>query len=511
MQVREDDSAHACSGERYDLAIIGGGALGCAVSWEGATRGLRVVLLEQDDFGSGASANSLKIVHGGLRYLQKLDIRRARMSAAERSIFLRIAPELVRPLPCVLPIRRGLARGRMVMGAGLALNAMLTLDRNRGLAPDRRLKAGGLIGRTTLAELAPGLDLEGVTGGARWFDAQMVDSERLTLAFALGAETRGASILNHHRVVELLHEGDRVTGVACEDSIGGRTLELPARVVVDCRSAWAHPEAVPPGPRPVRSIVRALNLILPDAGLQSAVGFPMRGAAGVSTSGRMLFAAPWNGVTLVGTWYTRGGDPACAVVEAAEIVAMLELANSSWGGWRFSSSDILGLHVGFMPESGESADRFAEPTPMEAPLCAPAIDWGGPAGLWYLQTEKWTTVRRLAEHLVDCLGKDENLRVGESVSRMQPLPAVEAGDVEIAVPRAIRCEHVRTLGDLVRRTAIGAAGRPSASVLRVMARRVAEDLGWDEAEQARQVDEVLAWPQFQSVTSGTCAATPGGT
>ena len=111
LMIQEADT----SSEPYDLAVVGGGSLGCALAWEAASRGVRVVLLEQDDFGAAASANSLKIVHGGLRYLQKMDLKRARASAAERSVFLRIAPHLVRPLPCVLPTRRNLLRGRRAM------------------------------------------------------------------------------------------------------------------------------------------------------------------------------------------------------------------------------------------------------------------------------------------------------------------------------------------------------------------------------------------------------------
>lgn len=534
---------------RFDLAIVGGGALGCALAWEAASRGVKVVLLEQDDFGSAASANSLKIVHGGLRYLQKMDIRRARASAAERSVFLRIAPHLVRPLACVMPTRRSLMRGRLAMAGGLAINALVTFDRNRGLAPDRRLHTGGLVSLRTLAAAAPGLNLEGVTAGARWFDAQMADSERLPLAFVLGAEAHGAVLRNHHRVTEFNSSEGRITGVTVEDVLAGRRMEIQATVVADCRCAWSHPAAAPPGPAMAPPFIKSVNIILPRTDLQCALGFPMRDDHGEVIPGRMLFATPWNGTTIVGTWYSVDARGPGAGLAAAELAAMVRSINASYGGWQFRPEDVRALHVGFLPATPTSVSGGGEPIPMDKPRCEAATDTGGPAGLWYLQTEKWTTVRRLAQHFVDRVaaegavsacasrtavtplpgGEPQALAVARTALAQSGLPSHTAGRLEAAyggnapevlerasrdaaagevIPgsggvlaaelmHAIEREHARTLGDVLRRTGIGSAGRPSPETLAATARLAAGPLGWGEAEQQEQVAAVLRWPQFK--------------
>ena len=538
----------------FDLALVGGGALGCALAWEAATRGARVVLLEQDDFGSGASANSLKIVHGGLRYLQKLDIRRARASAAERSTLLRIAPHLVQPLECMLPTRRSLLRGRMAMAGGLAVNAMVSFDRNRGLRPDRRLAAGGLVSRETLAAAAPGLNLEGVTGGARWFDAQMIDSERLPLGFALGAESRGALLLNHHRVTAIASSQGKVTGVVADDLLAGVSVEIPASVVADCRCAWAGPGDVPPGPATAPPFIKAVNIVLPATGLKCALGFPMRDEQGAVIPGRMLFATPWQDTTIVGTWYSEDPRGPAARLDTEELAMMLRSINASFGSWRFGLEEVRAVHVGCLPAARELPSHDAEPMPMDKPMCEPATATGGPEGLWHLQTEKWTTVRRLAEACVDRMAAEKALDAGPSSTRTLPLPggaedellaaraalresglapgvaqrieaayggrAVEvlklaasmAGGSEFVADTdvlaaelryGIEREHARSLGDLMRRTGIGSAGSPSRETLLGIARWAAETLGWDQAEQERQVEEVMHWPRFPVVRAST--------
>jgi glycerol-3-phosphate dehydrogenase len=545
--------------EVFDLVVIGAGALGSALAWEAASRGLGVALLEQDDFGCGASANSLKVVHGGLRYLQRLDVARARASAAERSAFLRIAPHLVAPLACVMPTRRSLSRGRMALAAGLVMNALLTADRNRGLAAGRRLPAGGLIGLRELAELAPGLNLDGATGAARWFDAQMLDSERLVLSFALGAEQLGACLLNHHRADGISVSDGRIAGVEVRNVLTGEEGMIRAAIVADCRAGWAAREGAIQGPSQVTGFLKAINLVLPDAGLSCAVGFPMRDDAGRAVPGRMLFAAPWNGVTLVGTWYERDPRGPGSAVEPQQLESMLQRVNASFGDWQFAPQDLRAVHIGYMPEMPGIRASDQDLIPADRPVCAPARQSGGPEGLWHLQTEKWTTVRRLAQGFLDRLsaegalhlapsrtrdlhlpgGDPESLAAAEAVLRSAPitpqaarrllqayggrapevLAGVSAGGETEQLPDsggilraevlfAVRREHARTLADLVRRTGVGAAGRPSRRLLEAVAASASDLLGWDSRQQALQVEEVLAWPMYATGLEGDATLFP---
>lgn len=156
---------------KYDLVVIGGGILGACAAWDAVLRGLSVVLVEAHDFCSGTSANSYKIVHGGIRYLQHGDIARLRASCRERSALLRIAPHLVQPLPIVVPTYGYGKRGKSFLGAGMFLYDALTLDRNHGIA-DRagRIPRTRLLSRMDVMEQFPGLPKKGLTGGTLFWD-----------------------------------------------------------------------------------------------------------------------------------------------------------------------------------------------------------------------------------------------------------------------------------------------------------------------------------------------------
>lgn len=145
------------SRKRYDVLVIGGGITGACVAWDATLRGLSVALVERDDFGAATSANSLKTVHGGLRYLQDADLAQVRKMVRERQAFLRIAPHLVRPLPCLMPTYRGsIMRHKAVMGTALKLNDLLSIDRNWAMDPARRLPAGRVLSREACLALLPG-------------------------------------------------------------------------------------------------------------------------------------------------------------------------------------------------------------------------------------------------------------------------------------------------------------------------------------------------------------------
>src|SRR6476646_10824348 len=129
----------ALSATRFDVLVVGGGIYGLTIAYDAAQRGLSVALIERDDFGSGASFNHLRTIHGGLRYLQSFDISRARESVRERRTTARIAPHAVRPLPFAVPLYRSVVRGKMAMRAGFMLDRLVAADRNRGVPSTHRL------------------------------------------------------------------------------------------------------------------------------------------------------------------------------------------------------------------------------------------------------------------------------------------------------------------------------------------------------------------------------------
>src|SRR5262249_7135795 len=136
----------------FDLLVVGGGIDGLAIAYDAAQRGLSVALVERDDFGSGSSFNHQRTIHGGLRHLQRLEVRRARESVRERATFARIAPHAVRPLPFVVPLRRSLWSGKLAMRAAFLLHRLIAFGCNRGVPPALRLPGGTIVSRDDAAQ-----------------------------------------------------------------------------------------------------------------------------------------------------------------------------------------------------------------------------------------------------------------------------------------------------------------------------------------------------------------------
>src|SRR5580765_6881604 len=217
----------------FDVLVVGGGIYGLTIAYDAAQRGLSVALVERDDFGSGTSFNHLRTIHGGLRYLQSMDIGRARESIRERRAVARIAPQAVRPLPFAVPLYRSLMRGKLAMRAGFALDRLVAFDRNRGVLPSHRLPGGRVVSRSHAAQQFPGLKRQRLTGAAVFYDYVTIEPDRFTFSFALGAAEHGAVVVNHVEAVAPIVEGRRVTGVTARDALGTRTIEIAARVVVN--------------------------------------------------------------------------------------------------------------------------------------------------------------------------------------------------------------------------------------------------------------------------------------
>src|SRR5262245_31220099 len=283
------------TGRTFDVLVVGGGIYGLIIAYDAAQRGLSVALIERDDFGSGTSFNHLRTIHGGLRYLQTLDITRARESVRERRTIARIAPHAVRPTAYALPLYRSLTRGKLALRAGFLLDRVLASGRNRGLAPTHRLPAGRVVSRGTAIQNYPGLRRQGLTGAAVWHDYVMTEPDRLTFTFALAAAEHGALLANHVEAVAPLTDGKRVTGVRAADRLAGRAVEIGARVVVNATGGHVDALLAPLQLQSGVPMLKAMNLVTRrDAG-EEALG-------GRSSTGKNLFLVPWRERAVFGTW-----------------------------------------------------------------------------------------------------------------------------------------------------------------------------------------------------------------
>ncbi|MGH6919140.1 MAG: FAD-dependent oxidoreductase, partial [Geminicoccaceae bacterium] len=281
--------------------MVGGGIYGISLALEAARRGLKVLLVERADYGGATSWSNLRILHGGLRYLQSLDLARFYESVGERSWFLRHFPDLVRPLPCLMPLYgRGLKRPS-VFKAALLLNDILSWRRNAGVGRAIQLPKGRLSSAAETIALFPAVDRQGLQGGALWHDAVMLSPERVAIEMLRWACACGAGALNYVEATGLLVDRGAVRGILACDRIGGRELRLRAGTVINAAGPWARVLARGMGsdlPALFRPVL-AFNVLLdrpPIAEVAVAVE-PRRAAA------QTHFCLPWKGLLLAGTSY----------------------------------------------------------------------------------------------------------------------------------------------------------------------------------------------------------------
>jgi glycerol-3-phosphate dehydrogenase len=220
----------ALGGRVFDVLVIGGGITGCAIARDAALRGLSVALVEKNDFASGTSSRSSRLIHGGVRYLEHGHVHLVFESSGERHRLLRLAPHLVRPLAFTWPVYAGARIPRWKLGAGLLLYDALSLFRN--VERHKRLSRSAVLARE------PRLRSDGLVGGAQYFDAATNDA-RLTLANAIGAAETRAVVLNHAGVEMLLKTDGRVSGATIRDEFQGTLIEVRAKVVVNATGPWS--------------------------------------------------------------------------------------------------------------------------------------------------------------------------------------------------------------------------------------------------------------------------------
>jgi len=424
--------------DQHDLLIIGGGIYGVWAALDAAQRGLRVALLEQDDFGSGTSANSQRVVHGGLRYLQHGDLKRMRESIRERSTLLRVAGHLVQPMPFVVPTYGLGLRGRPAMFTAMKLNDFISADRNRGLPTSRKLPNARLVPPDKCLKLVPGIESNGLTGGALLYDAQVTNSERLTLAIVRSAVAAGAQVANHMRVTGLMTEGRRITGVEVEDKLTGKTLCIGARVTLSCAGPWtaktlASMSGDPP-PQPHRfPVLRAVALV--THGLFGGMGLAVPSHEAyrddkelIGKGYRNLFVTPWRGGSLVGTFYSEyHGDPDNLSVSEWEVRSYVDEFNRACPGVPLSYDDVKFTFAGLMPKA-KAIDAQSEP------VCEKRcrlIDHGESDeidGLVTIFGVKWTTARGVAEQAVTIAARQLGKETRGCRTADAPLYGAPAGD-----------------------------------------------------------------------------------
>lgn len=389
--IHRDPAAAAT--ERYDLVIVGGGIQGIMLALEATRRRLRPVLLERADFAALTSYNSLRILHGGLRYLQRLDLRRSLESIRERAWWLRWFPDLVHPLPCLMPLYGEGPRRPSVMWAGLKANQLLCA---LATGPkDASLPPGRIAGADEVNALFPGVARMGLQGGAIWYDAWAPNAPRLCLEAIRWATIEGAVALNRLEAQGLVLRDGRVQGVRARDLETGAELRFEAPIVINAA-----------GPR-------AADFALRCGGVQSAIRQPATLAwnvtfrrPGLSTHGLALkrpgpraqthFVVPWKGWLCAGTPYARPPAGDCSAEPSEpQLAAFIEDLNRALPDLDLALDDIAHVYAGLLPAARREGDL-----PADRAIVVDHGRCGGPSGLISVTTPKLTTARAVADRLL---------------------------------------------------------------------------------------------------------------
>lgn len=517
--------------EQFDLLIIGGGITGSTLARDAALRGLRVALVEKEDFGYGTSSRSSKLIHGGIRYLAQGDIRVTRESAVERKVLRRIAPHLVHPLSFVFPLFK--QDNAFIYKAGFRLFDWMAgsteAERHRLLTP-----------REVLA-VAP--QLGGLLTGGVIYGEYITEDARFTMENALSAALGGAAVANHLRMTAFRWKGGRVVGAVVEDMLTGQSFPISARLVVNATGPWAEQTLAEGNLRTPKHLLisKGIHLLFP------ASRIPLEGAVALrSPTGKEGFAIPrWDYVYVGTTDVPTNGPIDRPAADRAALEHVLSMAQECFPGAKLTEADILSTWAGVRPLIAEG--KSARETSRRDEI------WKIADGLLTIAGGKLTTARAMAnrvmEHAARELGQplEDNHRTAEvllpnaqmdrrsfeefqgemadalrqrgvapdAVKRitwmygasmrqllrygdedpawLAPLgPGVPAirGEVRLAV----ECEMALTLEDFMdRRAALlifspghGLAGAEEA------ARIMGNLLGWDETERNRQVEAYRA-------------------
>ena len=496
--------------EIFDVAIVGGGIIGCGIARDAALRGLRVALFERRDFGSGTTSASTRIVHGGLRYLEMLDLRLVRMDLRERETLLRIAPHLVKPLEFLIPFFDGSRNSPLKLRLGLALYDALSYDKS---LPSRRWLPAAAARRADAA-----LNRDDVRGAAAYYDARVDSPERLALENVLDAANNHARVFNYCEVMTATPQ------LRVRDTIDGSEANVDARVLVNATGAWLEPTTEALTGRRLRRIrtTKGIHIVIPPATSSALVLYSR-------VDGRLLFAIPRAGLTWIGTTDTDySGDPADARATRADVDYLVQSMGALFPKLRLD--DVLYTTAGvraLVRRSGSESSVSRMHKVVEGEPVAP------PGGISVLGG-KITGYRAIAEEVTDAVCRRLGATERRSTTAETPLPGARSTsssadrtreiptflydlygaraadvvglaqstseldrrlspkypDIAAQVVFSVRFEHCVKLSDFLRRrTLLGAAPDQGMDAAATAAEIMAAELHWDNRRMAAELDE----------------------
>ena len=539
----------AMAAKEHDLLIIGGGIAGICIARDAVLRGLSVALVEKSDFAGATTAASSKLIHGGLRYLQSLELGLVRESLRERRVWSHIAPHMVHPLTFLMPLYGKGIRKRLTLTLGLTAYDLLAYDRNRLDDPEKYIPSHRSLNRAEALALEPGIESPTLSGGIIFYDYQMHFPERLALACLRNAVEMGAQAANYLEAREFVQEDGVVVGARVRDNLSHQPeCVLRARLTVNATGPWSDILMdTLLGSREHKRLIRSKGIHILTKSITRG-----HAVAALTDKGH-FFILPWHGYSLIGTTDTvYRGDPDAFRVTEKDISDFIDSINEAYPGAHLRREDVLYFYGGLRPivdqTSNVPGEETEEKDSYRASRAAEIVDHEIENGLPGIITAiggKWTTARALAEQVVDLAavklgaeavpcrsgetpvyggdtgifaeflaqarekfpafppdvvehlaynygaGMGEVLRVAEERPDLSERICEGLPNIAAEIPHAVRHEMAFSMEDILfRRTGIGAYGVPDLSVLDRIGALAGEELEWSPAEIKAQRDRV---------------------
>jgi glycerol-3-phosphate dehydrogenase len=435
--------------DNYELIVIGAGINGAAIAREAALAGIKVLLVEQGDIACGTSSASSRLIHGGLRYLEHGELGLVYESLHERERLLTLAPHLVEPLELCIPIYRGARRGRFAVGAGLAVYDWLSAGKS---LPKRQL-----FDRAELLARLPGLNPDGLLGGASYYDAQVRYPERLVVENVRDAVAHGATLKTYARVTRIRVDGGRAVGVEWLSSGGAGSAR--ASVIVNAAGPWVDEVLGPIQHTRLLGGTKGSHIIVPAFPGAPSTGVYVEAAA----DGRPFFILPWNGLMLIGTTDERyEGDPGAVAIDARERAYLVAETERIFPGAAGLAGRVLYTHAGVRPLPYQPRGAAGAITRRHVVRRHRAA-----RGLYSIVGGKLTTHRSLAEDTLAKLRVEWRRPVRRELTRTRSLP----GALNAAERDALAAELHARFGPGQARRLLQVYGRLAADVAALAAQR----------------------------------------
>jgi len=531
--MRTRDLKKICSNVS-DILVIGGGIHGA----DAAKGGYRTVLVEKNDFCSATSANSLKILHGGLRYLQHLNIKRMRHSILARREMMQLAPYLVEPLPCMMPLYGNGIRGKRVMQAALLVNDCIGWDRNHDLPAAIRLPRGHIVSKERCQQIVPDIEKDGLHGASVWYDALAVNTERLVLEYILSGLDYGAQAINYTAVTAVEKDDDELYRVSIRDSLNLDMYQLKTRYIVNAAGPWFEQilgdfaeEA-----KTKQQWALALNVVSKKKiFLDYAVALEGKSTyddedAIVKRGKRLYFFVPWRDCTMIGTNYEKSVEgPDDFKVRRETILKMINEINGIYPRAELKYEDISFYQAGLLPMRGETEQGDIQLEKNSTFYAHGDIGFGRVVSV---KGVKYTTAPHVAHEIVHYLKKEYKPEAGSvqakrvsaedgiwsrgllnvrgmlekrygvrAVNILFYMRSTAENDIwldegaqllKAEVTYLMQEEMACKLSDIVfRRTGLGTAMCPNRELLANLAAFMANALSWHEDREEQEVEEVL--------------------